>query len=158
MEDPKLPNIANDKVPQQDDTQLEILKQLKRQNALLEEQLALQKEHKRKEEAIQQQKNDKSVREIIQTYRQHRPEKKTAYEIPITLSYKTCVFINIAFPSLPYTFNYVKNYIIHYVLENKLLNAERQLIPDKKLSDFLGVELGKILSYDMFLYKLEYAI
>jgi len=48
MEDPKLPNIANDKVPQQDDTQLEILKQLKRQNALLEEQLALQKREKHK--------------------------------------------------------------------------------------------------------------
>lgn len=50
MEDPKLPFIATEKVPQQDDTQLEILKQLKRQNDLLEEQLAPQREQKRKQE------------------------------------------------------------------------------------------------------------
>jgi len=51
MEDPKLPNIENEKVPQQDDTQLQILKELKRQNVLLEEQLAPQREQKRKQEA-----------------------------------------------------------------------------------------------------------
>lgn len=50
MEDPKLPFIDNKKAFLQDDTQLQILKELKRQNALLEEQLAFQKEQKRKEE------------------------------------------------------------------------------------------------------------
>ena len=66
MEDPKLPNIATEKVPQQDDTQLEILKQLKRQNALLEEQLAPQREQKRKEEAYRiQMEKERQYRRFI---------------------------------------------------------------------------------------------
>jgi hypothetical protein len=157
MEDPKLPNIANEKVPQQNDTQLEILKQLKRQNDLLEEQLVLQKEQKRKEEIIQQQRKDQAVRHILQNHLPHSSKKKPAYEIPITLSYKTCVFMNTCFGKIE-NFNNVKKYVNYYVYEQKLLNAEKQLIPDKQLSDFLGVEPGKILSYDIFLYKLEYAI
>ena len=158
MEDPKLPFIATEKVPQQDDTQLEILKQLKRQNDLLEEQLALQKEQKREEETIKQQRKDAAVRYILQKRYNNHPEKKTAYDIPITISYKACVFLCIALCGVTYSFNHLKNYITSYIRDNKLLNDERQLIPDKKLSEFLGVEPGKILSYDVFIYQLEHAI
>ena len=66
MEDPKLPNIANEKVPQQDDTQLQILKELKRQNVLLEEQLAPQREQKRKQEAYRiQMEKERQYRRFI---------------------------------------------------------------------------------------------
>jgi len=45
MEDPKLPYaVVEQKVSQQDDTQAQILRELKRQNALLEEQLRPQRE------------------------------------------------------------------------------------------------------------------
>ena len=162
MEDPKLPNIANEKVPQQDDTQLQILKQLQRQNALLEEQLALQKEQKRKEEekekAHKQRLKDEAVRRIIRCYRGINSEKKTAYEIPITISDKSCVFLGIALCGVTYSYNDLKKIIVCYIRDNKLLIDEKNIIIDKKLSEFLGLSCDKQVSYGLILERLEYAI
>ena len=51
MQDQRPPVAPDQQVGIQDDTQVQILRELKRQNALLEEQLAPQREQKRKQEA-----------------------------------------------------------------------------------------------------------
>jgi hypothetical protein len=65
MEDPKPPVAPNEQLGNKDDTQAQILKELKRQNALLEEQLVAQREEKRKEDYRIKFEKEKQFRRFI---------------------------------------------------------------------------------------------
>lgn len=74
MEATKSPFIDNKRAVIQDDTQAQILRELKRQNALLEEQLAPQREQKRKEE--EQERREEAHRIRIKKRREWERERE----------------------------------------------------------------------------------
>jgi hypothetical protein len=155
MEDPKLPNIANDKVPQQDDTQLEILKQLKRQNDLLEEQLRPQREANARKEA------EKLVlrKERISRLNHYNMIEQLA---PIVSNYKQkcqsiSYIMNQSAPIPPLTYGGSMDWSVHdrqaisdhhkKQQEVPKLLAEEKIIFDGKIEQILSKYQSKVAEY-----------
>ena len=134
MEDPKLPFIATEKVPQQDDTQLEILRQLKRQNDLLEEQLALQKEQKRRH------KIDPTTLTTTERIAWELKRSKNAFTKPRPLSDEMCVFMGLSSGSWRSQTDVTK-FISVYVKAHNCFDHlfKRRILPDAKLAKLLRV-------------------
>ena len=134
MEDPKLPFIDNKKALLQDETQLEILKQLKRQNALLEEQLALQKEQKRRH------KIDPTTLTTTERIASEHLRSENAFTKPRPLSDEMCVFMGLSSDSWRSRTDVTK-FISVYVKSHSCFDPtfKRRILPDAKLAKLLRV-------------------
>lgn len=132
MEDTKSPLIDNKRVVLQDDTQAQILRELKRQNALLEEQLALQREQKHRRKV------DPTTLTAVERLEWEVRRKNNAFLKPRLLTDEMCVFMGLPTNSLRSQTDVTK-FVSAYVKQHNCSDHmfRRRIIPDTKLAKLL---------------------
>ena len=133
MEGPRPPVAPNEQNGIQDDTQAQILRELKRQNALLEEQLALQREQKHRRKV------DPASLTTAERLAWELKRSKNAFLKPRLLSDEMCSFMGLPTNSLRSQTDVTK-FISGYVKENNCFDPtfKRRIHPDAKLAKLLG--------------------
>lgn len=131
MEHTKPLFIDNKKAILQDGTQAQILRELKRQNALLEEQIALQREQKHRSKV------DPATLTAAERL-EWEARRKNAFLKPRLLTDEMCVFMSLPTNSLRSQTDVTK-FISAYVKEHNCYDHrfKRRIVPDTKLAKLL---------------------
>ena len=132
MQDQRPPVAPDQQVGIEDDTQAQILRELKRQNALLEEQLALQREQKHRRKV------DPATLTTAERLEWEMRRKNNAFLKPRLLTDEMCVFMGLPTNSLRSQTDVTK-FISAYVKEHNCFDHrfKRRIVPDTKLAKLL---------------------